>query len=113
MRKWWAENVSDAGQGMYADPGTALSFATTPDQLLAGQDPTAIFANDNAMQLARDQRGGAMQQIMSGLGAAWHEVDGALSNIPGWGVTKNIAHATIVTPLDKLGSGMYWLYSNA
>lgn len=112
MSKWWAENMADAGQGMFADPGTALSFATTPDQLLAGQDPTAIFANDNAMQMARDQRGGAMQQIMSGLGTAWHAVDGALSNVPGWGVTKNIAHATIVTPLDKLGSGMYWLYSN-
>lgn len=112
MSKWWAENMSDAGQGMFADPGTALSFATTPDQLLAGLDPTAIYSNDANMQLARDQRGGAMQQIMSGLGSAWHAVDGALSNIPGWGVTKDVAHATIVTPLDKLASGMYWLYSN-
>src|ERR1051325_6380045 len=110
--QWWAENVSDAGQGMFADPSTALTFATTPDQLLSGQDTAAIYGQSVADEQARQQRAGAMEQIMSGLGSAWHSVDGALSNIPGWGVTKNITHAVVVTPLEKLASGAYWLYSN-
>jgi hypothetical protein len=104
--------MSDAGQGMFADPSTALTFATTPDQLLAGQDTASIYGQSVADEQARQQRAGAMQQIMGGLGTAWHAVDGALSNVPGWGVTKNITHAVVVTPLDKLASGAYWLYSN-
>lgn len=110
MSKWWENNVGDAGQGLFQDPATAFQVATIPDQILAGQsyaDQMAQYDKD-----VREARGGFMQQMMTGLQTVGGAVDGAMSNIPGWGVTKNVANAAILQPVDKLASGLYWLYSN-
>lgn len=111
MAKWWEQNMGDAGQGLFSDPATAIQVATMPDQLLTGQSYADQMKQADAD--ARAKRGGFMQQIMSGLASVGKGVDGALSNVPGWGVTKNIANAAILQPVDKVASGMYWLYSNA
>lgn len=110
MSKWWAQNMSDAGQGLYSDPSTALQFAVTPDQLLKGQNPE-LYDQSMVAEQARAQRAGVMQQFMGAITSAGSALDGALSHIPGWGVTKNVGNALIVTPIDKLASGMYWAYS--
>lgn len=110
MSKWWAENMSDAGQGLFSDPSTALAFATTPDQLLKGQSPE-LYDQSMVAEQARNQRAGVMQQLMGAITSAGSALDGALSHVPGWGVTKNVGDALIVKPIDKLASGMYWAYS--
>ena len=103
MSKWWQQDMSDAGQGLFADPNLALQVATMPPQVLAAQQ-----AYDKA---ARDAKGGFMQQTMASLGAIGKSVDGALSKVPGWGVAKEFTKATWY-PVDKAASGAYWLYSN-
>lgn len=102
--KWWNEDMSDAGQGLYVDPNLALQVATLPKQIIA--------AKHQYEEEARKARGGFMQQLLGGLKSIGGEIDGALSNIPGWGVAKQ---ATKVAwwPVDKLASGAYWLYSEA
>jgi len=105
MSKWWQQDMSDAGQGLFADPSLALQTATMPNQVLAQQQA-------NYDKAARDQKSGFMQQTMSSLGAIGKSVDGALSHVPGWGVTKTVAK-TAFYPVDKAASGAYWLYSNA
>lgn len=111
MSKWWEEDVSDAGQGLFVDPTAAFQIATLPNQVVDNK----AYEEEMARQFdeARAKRGGFMQNFMSSLGVVGKAVDGALSNIPGWGVTKNIAHATMIAPVDKVASGMYWLYSEA
>jgi hypothetical protein len=104
MSKWWNEDMSDSSQGLYADPALAIQMATLPQRILDQQ------AYDEAM--ARQARGGAMKQMMGAFASVGKSLDGALSHVPGWGVTKN---ATKVAwyPVDKAASGAYWLYSNA
>lgn len=97
---WWDQSMSDAGQSLFSDPNSALQAATIPDELLAQQAEMAEYA--------RVARGGFMAQLGQGL----KNIDSALSNIPGWGVTKNVA-STMWWPVDKLATGAYWLYSEA
>lgn len=97
---WWDQSMSDAGQSLFSDPNSALQAATIPDELLAQQAEMQNYA--------RAARGGFMAQLGQGL----KNIDSALSNIPGWGVTKNVA-STVWWPVDKLATGAYWLYSNA
>lgn len=111
MSKWWEQDMSMAGQGLFADPSTAVSLATVPDQLLTGQSYKDYLSDVEERE--RDKRGGFMQQMMSGISAVGGALDGALSNVPGWGVAKNVANAAILQPVDKVASGMYWLYSEA
>ena len=107
MSKWWEQDMSDASQGMFSDPSTAVQIATMPIQLLA-QDKQNQAQQE---QQARQARGGFLQQTMSLMGSAGHALDGALSKVPGWGVTKDVGKAAWY-PVDKLASGAYWLYSN-
>lgn len=97
---WWNQDTSDAGQALFSDPNSALQAATLPDELLAQQA--------EMQEYARVARGGFMAQLGQGL----KNIDSALSNIPGWGVTKDVA-STMWWPVDKLATGAYWLYSEA
>lgn len=105
MTRWWQQEMADASQGLYSDPATALQLATTPDQLLTQQQEAA------SEQQARQARGGFLSQTMHLMSSAGHSLDGALSHVPGWGVTKDVGKAAWY-PVDKLASGAYWLYSN-
>lgn len=101
---WWNTDMSDAGQALYADPSTAVLAGTMPDGIIAANQEQVA----QAQAYARQVRGGFMASLADALG----NVDSALSNIPGWGVTKE-ALKTAWYPVDKLASGAYWLYSNA
>lgn len=103
MSRWWEQDMSDAGQGLFSDPTLAIQAATMPAQILAQQQ-----ANEDA---ARSARGGFIQQTLDYLKSTGHKVDSALSNVPGWGVTKDIGKA-VWYPVDKAASGAHWLYSN-
>ena len=104
MSKWWNQDMSDASQGLYADPALAIQMATLPQRILDQQ------AYDEAA--ARQARGGAMKQMMGAFSSVGKTLDGALSYVPGWGVTKEAAKVAWY-PVDKAASGAYWLYSNA
>lgn len=99
-QNWWNQDMSDAGQALYADPNSAILGGTMPAELLAQQKA--------AEEDARTSRGGFMQS----LGKALKIADNNLSNIPGWGIVKGMTKAAWY-PVDKLASGAYWLYSNA
>lgn len=104
VSRWWEQGMSDSGQGMFMDPQTGLQIAAMPDQLLAQQQQKE--------EDARAARGGFLQNIMSHISGGAETWDNALSNIPGWGVTKNVGKG-LWYPIDKLASGAYWLYSEA
>jgi len=101
---WWNKDMSDAGQGLFVDPQTAINTATVPKDVLSQK-----YAMEED---ARKARGGFMQNIMQGIGSVGHDIDGALSHIPGWGVAKDVGK-TLWWPVDKAASGAYWIYSNA
>lgn len=105
MSKWWQEDMSDASQGMYSDPATAVQLATLPIQVMTAQQ------QQQQEQAARDARGGLMKNIMGAASSIGSGLDGALSHIPGWGITKDVGKAAWY-PVDKAASGAYWLYSN-
>lgn len=105
MSKWWQQDMSDASQGMYSDPATAVQLATLPIQVMTAQQ------QQQAEQAARDARGGLMKNIMGAASDLGHGLDGALSHVPGWGITKDVGKAAWY-PVDKTASGAYWLYSN-
>lgn len=104
VSRWWEQDMSDSGQGLFSDPQTGLQVGTMPQQLLQQQEKQE--------QDARDTRGGFLQNIISNISEGASTWDGALSNIPGWGVTKNVGKG-LWYPVDKLASGAHWLYSNA
>lgn len=104
MSRWWQNDMSDAGQGLYADPALAVQMATAPAQLLNQQQ----VDNEEAV---RQARGGFMQKAMGLLGSVGKSVDGALSHVPGWGVTKNTA-GVLWYPVDKFATGAHWIYSH-
>lgn len=103
MSRWWQQDMSDAGQGLYSDPTLAIQAATMPAAIIAQQQATE--------DQARAARGGFIQQTLSYLKNAGHAIDGAMSNVPGWGVAKGTA-ATMWYPVDRLASGAHWLYSH-
>lgn len=103
---WWNQDMSDAGQGLFTDPQTAINTATLPKAALTQQ-----YTAENE---ARKARGGFMENIMDGMSSLGHDIDGALSHIVGWGVVKNVGEAAVAAsywPIDKAASGAYWLYS--
>jgi hypothetical protein len=95
--------MSDAGQGLYSDPTLAIQAATMPAAIIAQQQATE--------DQARAARGGFIQQTLSYLKNAGHTIDATLSNVPGWGIAKDLGKASWY-PIDKAASGAYWLYSN-
>lgn len=103
VSRWWEQEMSDASQGLFIDPQTGLTVATMPDQILARQQEME--------EEARAERGGFLQNFVDNVTRGAQRVDGALSNLPGWGVTKNVGKA-MWYPVDKLASGAYWMYSN-
>jgi hypothetical protein len=92
----------DASQQGFGNPDLALQIASAPSEVYSEKD------QQNDESKARDSKSGFLGTIMKGL----DKVDGALSNLPGWGVVKNINKATLY-PVDKLASGAHWLYSEA
>ena len=98
MSKWWDTDMADASQALYSDPNFAISVATTPQSLKQQQSQ---FKFDETQA----QDGGLLGDIMGALGTA----DSWLSNIPGWGIAKQ----AVSYPIDKVASGMRWIYSNA
>ena len=105
---WWNKDMSDAGQGLFSDPQTAINVGTMAKQ---------IVAQKNAMEdEARKAKGGFLQNVMQGISSLGHDLDGAISNIPGWGVAKEglgFLGKAAWWPVDKVASGAYWLYSEA
>lgn len=99
MSRWWDTDMADASNALYADPALAIQTATVPQALVQSQ---AEYKQDQ--EEARKDRGGFLGSIANALGKA----DAWMSNVPGWGVAKNL----VWTPIDKTASGMYWLYSN-
>lgn len=87
----------DAAQQGYGNPDLAMQVATAPSELYSEpqkqQDETK----------ARDSKSGFLGTIMDFAGKA----DGAMSNIPGWGVAKQVLYA----PVDITASAMHWAYS--
>jgi len=107
MSKWWDDDASDASQGLFSDPALALQIATMPIQMITQDKANQQIDEQNA----REARGGFLKQTMSLMGSAGHALDGALSHVPGWGVTKDVGKVAWY-PVDKTASGAYWLYSN-
>jgi hypothetical protein len=107
MARWWQQDMSDAGQGLFSDPTLAIQAATMPAQLLSSQ----VAAQQAAESDARTARGGFIQSTLNYLKQAGHSIDSALSNVPGWGVVKGTAQ-TMWYPVDKVASGAHWVYSN-
>ncbi|HEY6019880.1 MAG TPA: hypothetical protein VIY48_08225 [Candidatus Paceibacterota bacterium] len=100
MARWWDTEMVDASQQGFSDPNLALQIASSPAELYTGKQQ-----KEDEKQ-AREEKSGFLGSILNVAG----KVDGALSNIPGWGVTKDVAGA-VWAPVDKLASGMHWLYS--
>lgn len=100
MAKWWNTEMVDASQQGFADPGLALQIATSPDGLYAKKD------QDQDKSEARKEKAGFLGSLMEWGG----KVDGALSNIPGYGVAKQATAATWY-PVDKAAEAAHWLYS--
>lgn len=99
MSRWWDTDVADASNALYSDPALALQAASVPQALVQSQ---AQYKQDE--EQARQDKGGFLGAVASAFGKA----DAWMSNIPGWGVAKNV----VWTPIDKVASGMYWAYSN-
>lgn len=100
MSKWWDTDMADASQALYSDPNMAINVATVPQSLVQQQSQFKAEQEN-----VRQDKNGFLGGIMSALGAA----DSWLSNIPGWGVAKNVVYY----PIDKAATGMRWIYSNA
>ena len=101
--------MSDASQGMYSDPNFALQLATLSAQQLVSQQQQQD--QQVAEQNARKAKSGFFGDIMGAASKAGHSFDGAMSHVPGWGITKDVGKVAWY-PVDKLASGAYWLYSN-
>lgn len=99
MSKWWDSDVADAGHSLYSDPTLALDAATVPQSLIDQQSQQRLEE-----QIARDSKGSFMGTLSKNLGKA----DSWLSNIPGWGIAKE----AVGYPIDKIATGMRWVYSN-
>lgn len=106
MSKWWNETMSDAGQAMYSDPELAVQIATIPDNLIAKPEDyqKQLKANDI-------DKGNFLKSISQFMGEHLGKIDGALSNVPGFGIYKNAMEFAFY-PVDKMAQGARWLYSN-
>lgn len=100
MSKWWETEMVDASQQGFSDPGLALQVASSPSQLYAKPE------QQQDQKEAREEKFGFLGSLIEAAG----KIDGAMSNVPGWGVAKNAA-GVAWQPVDKLATGMHWLYS--
>lgn len=99
MSRWWDTSMKDASQTLYADPSLAIKAGSVPQELMQSQ---ADYKKDR--QQAQKDSGGFMGTIAR----AFHKADSVMSNIPGWGIAKDV----VWTPIDKTAQGLYWAYSN-
>jgi len=113
MGRWWDTDMASASQALYTDPSMAFDVASTPDDAF-----TQNVLRYTAQQQQVDQQ--QVQQDRSGfLGtiAGWYsDADKFLSETPlvrgVWGAAKGVGSA-VWYPVDKLGQGAHWLYSEA
>lgn len=96
---WWNQDMGDAGQGLFADPNSAVQVATMPQPIIA--------ADAGSREEERQARGGFMQQFIEGMVGEVKNVDNALGNVP-----SGLA-SFLWWPVDKVASAAYWLYSEA
>lgn len=111
MSKWWNTDMAAAAQALNSDPATAIQAATLPAILLKQQQ---AYKKQQEQYLASKEREeeeedrlGWIKGLSEGVMNAAGKVDNVLSEVPGWGVTKDI----IGYPVDKVASGMHWAYS--
>lgn len=105
MARWWETDAVDAGQTMFVDPNLAMELALTPDKLMMTPEQ-----QKSQTKLAQSQKAGFWQSAMESAKSFLGKTDETLSNVPGWGVTKNVLEAAWY-PIDKTAQGMRWLYS--
>jgi hypothetical protein len=113
MARWWDTDMASASQALYVDPSMALDVATTPDDAFT----------QNVLRYTAQQRDVDKQQVQQersgflGTLAGWYtNADKFLSDTPlvggVWGASKAVGSA-VWYPVDKLASGVHWLYSEA
>lgn len=102
MARWWETQMVDASQQGFSDPSLAMQVASAPSELYSEKDQQADE------EKARNSKAGFMGKVLE----FGDKIDGAMSNLPGWGVAKAMNKA-VLYPADKLASGMHWAYSEA
>ncbi len=97
MARWWETEMVDAAQQGYGNPDLAMQVAAAPNEIYSEPEQQADE------QQARESKSGFLGKIMEFAGKA----DGAMSNIPGWGIAKKVLYA----PVDITATAMHWAYS--
>lgn len=105
--------MAAAAQALNSDPATAIQAATLPAILLKQQQ---AYQKQQEEYLASKERAdeeedrlGWIKDLSEGVMNTVGKVDNVLSEVPGWGHTKEV----VGYPIDKAASGMHWAYSNA
>lgn len=105
--------MAAAAQALNSDPATAIQAATLPATLLKQQQAYAKQQEEYLKSKERadeeEDKLGWIKDLSEGVMGGLGKVDNVLSEIPGWGVTKQV----VGYPIDKAASGMHWAYSNA
>lgn len=113
MSKWWNTEMAAAAQALNSDPATAIQAATLPATLLKQQQAYAKQQEEYLKSKERadeeEDKLGWIKDLSEGVMSIVGKADNVLSEIPGWGVTKQV----VGYPIDKAASGMHWAYSNA
>lgn len=111
MSKWWNTDMAAAAQALNSDPATAIQAATLPAILLKHQETYKKQQEEYLKSKERadeeEDRLGWIKGLSEGIMNTVGKVDNVLSEVPGWGVTKE----AVGYPVDKLVSGMHWAYS--
>lgn len=111
MSKWWNTDMAAAAQALNSDPATAIQAATLPAILLKQQKAykkqQEEFLEAKEREDEEEDRLGWIKDLSEGVMNTVGKVDNVLSEVPGWGVTKE----AVGYPVDKLVSGMHWAYS--
>lgn len=112
MSKWWNTDMAAAAQALNSDPATAIQAATLPAILLKHQQEyqkqQEEFLEAKEREDEEEDRLGWIKDLSEGVMNTVGKVDNVLSEVPGWGHTKEV----IGYPIDKTVSGMHWAYSN-
>lgn len=111
MSKWWNTDMAAAAQALNSDPATAVQAATLPAILLKQQEAykkqQEEYLKSKEREDEEEDRLGWIKGLSEGIMNTVGKVDNVLSEVPGWGVTKE----AVGYPVDKLVSGMHWAYS--
>lgn len=115
MAKWWEEEMADASQQMSQDPSMALQIATMPGSMVKPEiDPKLAGLLQTAKEAtAREEKSGFMEKLKSFGSFASQAIDLGGSSLFGeklWGGFRSTAEF-LWTPVDKLASSAYWMYS--